>query len=745
MTTRLDAQLSIYFGDGMDGLTLTHSQSQGQALNMKRSLSISPSSTDDCSVPTEEASSSRIYSDDDIYNIVAWQLGSQRLGSVSDGEAITESAGKRKGLKWYKKLFRLKRGQKRPNENKQEPLSIKRNGKIGEERELKHSQSTVQLPASSKDQNPLNPLNPFNSPRSIKLSSPTNRNIRFELLLYEKRGKLRYKLMDHRRSKSSKSSKSPKCLCSNVRKFDVKQFLSKHTMSIDHELQLIQTIQHYKQVMLSRPIPRTPIKKRKIRSDSNSSSSQSTEDEDVSITLDTDMFEDDEDESSFDLRHVTTPRRKANPNSRFMQNAHVVHVICNRYEKHTAMSPHLSNYQSLRKKQQQIELFYREKVPDVSTVGILQSLQSFAWNTGKNGVKSTKIKEVKSEKRKQRLSGDESSVVSTESNQSNLSKNGKMKMVQQTENEDADDELLSEDEEDDDEEEEPSEDDSDASMDSDTLKRILFESRQLQKKEKKAKKQRKKIRQIRQNKLRTKGKTKKNKKTEEKERTSRHITYASLKPPANDSKSGSNGSGKSNGQSANHSKNGKRTKKKESSSKRKGLKKRKKAHIPRFMKSKSHTPRRAHKMNRINLNNDNEDTRYVPEQRASYPHHNIHVHDKDQNSYHSDFLMDTKLSRNRKKRKRSFRGSLPSKNRQNSMKQRMRGFFDADDPDNIYVDDLLHNESGKREPPNRVHSDMGTLNSPQFLRLNTKGAFAKAIPVRLLGFGGEISTEIESQ
>lgn len=445
MANRLDAQLNLYFGEGTD-TALTHSQSQAQIVR-KLSTSSSPLSSDDLNGTRtavtvdgeppqhlrdhqvvdddddDEDETSSIYSDD-IYNVVAWQLGHHRAGSVSDGAAIGtdhhspnhskshNTLSTRKGLKWYKKLFRLKRLQNQKhsklfdvkllqnatqNEAEFDDSANSKNGSNAQNgKSMKRSQSTANLTPFQFDDAAQPPPDGFDdaancknfkSPKSIKLQSPTGRPIRFELLLYEKRGKSRYKLMDH---------KSAKCICSNARKFDTKRFLAKHRMSIDHELQLIQTIQHYKQVMLRHGASSKNAQNAKssktskfsknanfendgdrINSEGDelhhdlSATCTSTSDSDISITIDTETLYDDEDCSSFDQRHTTTPRRNLKADSRFMRFEHIVHSVCHRYEQHTAHSPYLVNYASLRKKQQQIELFYRHKVADSETVALL--------------------------------------------------------------------------------------------------------------------------------------------------------------------------------------------------------------------------------------------------------------------------------------------------------------------------------------------------------------------------------------
>ena len=796
MTTRTDAQLNLYFGDGQ---RLTHSQSQANLLhsiqsNIKSSSSGSSGSSEQTEIneydDDDQDEESSIYSEtndndnvDDIYSVVAWQLGHdpERCGSVSDGAAITEkqkynnhqkkrfTLTKRKGLKWYKKLFRQKSNQSYYNSqyhhNDNASLGSNVNNKDIDtnqnEKELKHSQSTANLkPYISSEIDIKNEKNPYGSPISIKLQSPTNREIRFELILYEKRNKLRYKLMDHL---------SNKCICSNIKRFDVKKFLSKHRMSIDHELQLIQTIQHYKQVMLSQPLPSKSSKKinndKKNKLNENMgditnnnsdhellSSSSSTTSDDQSITLDTIdaayIDEDDEESSAFDLYHVTTPRRKYNSSSPFMQYKDIVDIIHNRYEKHTKQNPYLANYLLLRKKQQQIEEFYREKVADQQTIPLIanNSVSNLnEWKSGKLGLKclikskQPRNKPIKptvnnnnnrsnnnnnnnskitknnqkpinltannhlSLNEKSGYSGDESSMISSMDNISDSKDNNKHINIinNQTENEDADDEYQNddgyvtddEDEEEDDggdeeeeeEDDEQSEDDSDASMDSDTLKRILLQAKEMQKK---AKRQRKQSR-IKSKSKRSKKKSKHRNKDKEDmiNDDTNHITYQSLKPPS----------------LSNGDKSKSKLTRKKKGSKRKGLKKRKKTHIPRFMKSKSHTPRKAHKLKTYNLNdatgnNDSEKQR-KPEQKKI-------------------------------KRKRSFTSSSPSNlyNKRNSLKTGFKKrFFSNDNFD----------ENNGNDTYATSQSDIGgTLHSPQYLRVKSKNSLTKAIPVKMLGFGG---------
>ena len=586
--SRADAQLNLYFGGSQR--ELKHSQSQANLLeNIKSSVSASsdPSelNEDDGNTQTDESSvylSENKDDIDDIYSVVAWQFG--HAGSISDGAAIAERDGdnisngpkrkfssltNRKGLKWYKRLFRQK---SKPTYNRQcsydpyqqnnDNIENDDDASLAQKQKLKRSKSTATLqPYITADIDTKDEKNPYGSPISIKLQSPTNRDIRFECLLYEKKkGKLRYKLMDH---------VSNKCICSNVHKFDVKQFLSKHRMSIDHELQLIQTVQQYKQIMLSNPLPKelkdkagngngngngNENKNNNLVSSSSDSSSSAE-----SVTLDTDCGgEDDEDSSTFDLYHTTTPRRKHNPSSRFMQFQHIISVIFHRYEKHTKQNPYLVNYLSLRKKQQNIESFYREKVADTVTIPLIADNQGSGlslkeWSSGKFGLKSlikpnkskkadstkiaidnhanTKIalnndiKNIKDNSKSEPnvnltvklqskhassgYSGDESSFISS------------MDSTQQPMDHDVNDGYLTDDEQEEEEEEddefnesedEQSEDDSDESMDSDTLKRILLEAKEIEKKAKKQRKEKKQKTKTKRSKKKSRSKQASNKK-----------------------------------------------------------------------------------------------------------------------------------------------------------------------------------------------------------------------------------------
>ena len=117
MTTRTDAQLNLYFGgneeEQIKNKKLSHSQSQANLFAVK----ISSTSNSLESILNDE---DNLYpsDNDDIYSVVAWQLGHDRVGSVSDGAMTKKEKSEqhkkynqltnRKGLKWYKKLFRQK-------------------------------------------------------------------------------------------------------------------------------------------------------------------------------------------------------------------------------------------------------------------------------------------------------------------------------------------------------------------------------------------------------------------------------------------------------------------------------------------------------------------------------------------------------------------------------------------------------------------------------------------------------------
>eukprot|EP01083_Nonionella_stella_P127519 386255_1 len=573
MTERVDAQLDLYFGDSQR--ELKHSQSQanllfdsvGKSAIPNASLSACSNSISETEDDREEDESSVGSDDNDIYSVVAWQFGHQRLGSVSDSATIAEPTSNKhryatknsKGLKWHKKLFRRKSTIKAYNENNDNnPLqsNAKCENNSETKRELRHSRSSIQLTSDCTNARPL----------SIKLQSPTNRKIRFELLLYEKRNKSKYKLMDHQ---------SSKCVCSNIKRFDVKKFLSKQRMSIDHELQLIQTIQHYKQLMLSK----------KLSSNENPDESHDTvsttsteDDDDCALDQDIMSIEDDEDDEAFDLCHVTTPRRKPNPNSRFMQTQNIVNVVYDRYEKHTAHHPCLPNYLSLRKKQEQIETFYRDKVSDEASIMLIadHSCRDILknWCSGKIGLKSATINKKQPLKNPKSADCTVDNVLPVEITQT--TETSDVVLLADTDLELIEDGYISDDEQDEeDEDEDQSEDDSDASMDSDTLKRILDEAKQIEKKAKK---------QTKQNRIKImKSKGKHVKILSDNKSDSNRTTYASLKPPTRSTECSSK------------KKRSKQSKtRKKGSSKRKGLKRRNKKHIPRFMKSKSHTPRKAH-------------------------------------------------------------------------------------------------------------------------------------------------------
>lgn len=624
-----DAQLNLYFGDG--NRPLTHSQSQANLLTLK--CNSSSSLSESCGSVLSEfdaigASSSSYSDNEDIYSVVAWQLGhdridnEERVGSVSDTAAqITPKNHKkfnRKGLKWkFKKLFQ----QKKTSPIKQ----IEKKKKM----ELCHSQSTMHLAT----QNVRDCI-----PKSIKLQSPTNREIRFELLLYEKHNKARYKLMDN---------KLHKCICPNVQKFDIKSFLSKHRMSIDFELQLIQTLQCYKEVML-----KTNNMNMNIHSQQSSSSMS------LSLSSSPNPINNDEDESdaNFDLFHITTPRRKCH-----QQFENIVERIYDRYRKHTAQN---NAYCKLKKKQLRIEQFYKNKVADKHSVALLAEKDKIhfleTWSSGKRGLKLPKNE----------LNKIKNSSLSESSREK--SEEFKQSIPQQTEIEDADDECLS----DEDDEDDQSEDDSDASMDSDELKRILFESSM-------ELKQKRKQHKLKTNKGGKKNKMKNKKRVKEKEKVDpKNVSYASLKPPSNKRK--------------------KKKKKRKEKRKAHNNKKRKKC-VPRFMqkKSKSQTPRRkAHKLKLCDINNSDS---------------------KQKN--HQSMMKRAKIS-NCKKRKRSI----------------SKSFKLSDNSFDILFVDRLHrrisiNKASQSDVGGIGSEYFGSLHSPQYLRLKSKNLDARMVPMRILDFG----------
>lgn len=724
-TSRADAQLSLYFGSGGDSQKeLKRSQSHTNLLQNTKSSSSEQTVTGssiDLSENKEDGNDV-----DDIYSIVAWQLG--HGDSISDGDNPKDdeqkkvsSLSKRNRLKWYKKLF----GQKsKPSYQRNKTLDAYSPSKDDETEEgkdsvknkpkLKRSKSTTNIDKEDE-------LNLNDSPLSIKLKSATNRDIRFECLLYEKKkGKLRYKLIDHTTNK---------CISSNMAKFDIKDFLSKKRMSIDHELQLIQTIQQYKQT---------------VKDKDNTASSSDTSSSVDSVTVDTEYDEgEDEDSSTFDLHHITTPRTKYNPSSRFMQFQHIISVIFHRYEKHTKRNPYLPNYLSLRKKQQNIENFYREKVADTNTILLITDDNSDnssglkRWDSGKLGLKSllllkkAKAKQIANANKKiatpasienanndttafsikmnlsvqaqSGYSGDESSMMELSSVDNVTHQQDEDTVIN-----DINDGYLTDDEEDEDElnesEEEQTLDDSDASMDSDTFKRILSEAKEIENEAKQQRLRKETKSKTKQSKKGSKSKSKSkqaSKKKKDKDdlgsiTNASEITYASLKPPS-----------KSKG------------KRKKSKSKRKGLKKRKKR-APRFMQSKSVTPRKAHKLNYCDL-----DESQIAKDK-----------DKAKKKNKED---ETDKSVKKKRKIRRWRPSV------------IKRLWPAEMPDNeeddenmnIYIDELTYNSqpeilNQRLESPGYTktsHSDVGNLRSPHYLRLKAKNYVnSKAIPVKMLDF-----------
>ena len=149
MTALSDAQLNLYFGDGKR--QLTHSQSSA---NLLRAKCTSPSLSDSCGSVISDfeigASSSSYSDNEDIYIVVACQLGhdrinEERVGSVSDTTQTQNNHKKfnRKGLKWkFKKLFQQKKAA--PNKQSDIKTKIEKLNKM----QLSHSQSTMNLKMS---------------------------------------------------------------------------------------------------------------------------------------------------------------------------------------------------------------------------------------------------------------------------------------------------------------------------------------------------------------------------------------------------------------------------------------------------------------------------------------------------------------------------------------------------------------------------------------------------------------------
>ena len=471
-------------------------------------------------------------------------------------------------------------------------------------------------------------------------------------------------------------NKLSKCICSNVDRFDTKSFLSKHRMSIDYELQLIQTLQCYKEVMLKTQNINDQNLKNNL-SNSNSSSSLSEHENFGNL----DDENEDENDSNFDLFHVTTPRSKC---IRFET---MIDRIYDRYNLHTTQT---SNYSKLRKKQQRIESFYKDKVADKHSIALLVANNEKMhfltnWNSGKRGLKTM----AKSEKNSSNISDESSAMILNIESKPNQNENENEEFeqsnVQQTEIEDADDELLSE--EDDDEQ---SEDDSDASMDSDTLNRILFESsQQTQKRQKNHTNVSKKSVQNKPKNVMKKG-AKKSKKVSKKE--TKNVTYASLKPPASNQKK--------------KKKNSQKKKKK-----RKQFKKRKK-YIPRFMqtkKSKSATPRKAHKMKLCDMNdsdNDGSKKKFKGMRVKKRTHSKSYKVTKvAENSF--DILY---VDREIKRRRSSVR-------------------------DGLYQKRIQIGKASQSDVGVLGSEYFGSLHSPQYLRLKSKNGEAKMVPMRVLDFG----------
>lgn len=282
-----------------------------------------------------------------IYNVVAWQLGYERicLGSSNsdsctkfnnnsnhsmqmEGELMPKHSSA--GLKWEKQLLRSKSRQN---------LRIM-------DKNIKHQTTEVQkthyFSNSTKE----------SSMKSFQLSSMNNLRMRFQLIMYKtiKNGKekIQYKLRD---------TNNNAIICSDVKIFDIKQYLQTHSMSNDNELQLTQIIQNYKQLIFASQLDQeNDIKKadkinNEMQKPNHSRNNYSFE----SALSFSDEFHD-ENDSTFKCEHTTTPITKYETNSIFLSIESVIETVClNQYENHVSQDPCFTNYLMQRKIQQNIE------------------------------------------------------------------------------------------------------------------------------------------------------------------------------------------------------------------------------------------------------------------------------------------------------------------------------------------------------------------------------------------------------
>ena len=146
------------------------------------------------------------------------------------------------------------------------------------------------------------------------------------------------------------------------------------------------------------------------------------------------------------------------------------------------------------------------------------------------------------------------------------------------------------------------------------------------------------------------------------------------------------------------------------------------------MKSKSQTPRKSHKLKLCDLNESKTEIL--------------------DNNTNKNLLSPSKQDKARKKKKKPL---FKARIRKSFLSHSHPTEEDEDDENmNIYIDEwsekrynsqpeiLKQTLSGNKSYIKTSHSDIGSLHSPQYLRLKSKtNCMAQAIPVKMLGFGGD--------